>query len=127
MELRHPFDEELRARLKAARPNQSDFGRAIGRSAGWVNKYMHGAGNATIDDAIRIAALLNGLEHASTLSESERRLLKAYRGIPDDRQEDAVVVFENVARGYRRVPPSESTAPTARTHPATARTKRGTR
>lgn len=127
MELTHPFDEVLRARLKAAQLNQAEVGKAIGRSGGWVNKYMHGAGNATIDDAIRIAALLNGVGNVATLSELERKLLKAFRGVPDERREDAVQVFQNIAKGHLRGPQSGSGAPAAHTPPTTSRTKHGTR
>lgn len=126
MELGHPLDAAVRARIKASRPNQAEFAQKIGRSAGWLNKYMHGVGNATLDDVVRMLALLIGVE-VQPLSGMERRLLKAWRGIPVERQEDAVVVLENVAKGYRRARSQELSGPAARTQPATARTGRGTR
>lgn len=124
MELGHPLDAAVRARIKAARPNQADFAQKIGRSAGWLNKYMHGAGNATLDDVVRMLALLIGVE-VQPLSAMERRLLKAWRLIPMDRQDDAVAVLETVARGYRRAQPQESNAPAVRTSQATGRRARG--
>lgn len=124
MELGHPLDAAVRARLKAARPNQMDFARTIGRSAGWLNKYMHGAGNATLDDVIRMLALLIGVE-AQPLSGIERRLLKAWRAIPVDRQEDAVAVLETVAKGYRRAQPQESNEPAVHTGTGKARRVHG--
>ena len=126
MELSHPLDEAIRARIKAARPNQAEFAAKIGRSAGWLNKYMHGAGNATLDDVVRMLALLNGVE-GPALSGTERRLLKAWRAIPLERQEDAIAVLENVARGYRRVPSQESAAPAARTQRQTKNPARESR
>lgn len=126
MELKTPLDDALREQIKAAQPKQADFAKAIGRSAGWLNKYMHGAGNATIDDVVRMIALLIGVE-TQPLTALERRLLKAWRRIHPDRQDDAVVVLENVAKGYRRPLSQESGAPAARTSPAAKSTARGTR
>ena len=126
MELQHPLDAALRERLKAAKPHQAEFSKAVGRSAGWLNKYMHGAGTATIDDAVRIVALLIGLE-TRPLSALELRLLKAFRWVAADRQEDAVAVFENIAKGYRTALPPGSVSPAARTPPGTLRKARGTR
>lgn len=126
MELKHPLDAALRERIKAAQPKQADFAKAIGRSAGWLNKYIHGVGNATIDDVVRMVALLIGVE-TQPLTAMERRVLKAWRQIDPDRQEDAVVVLENVTKGYRRQPSPGSAAPVARTSPAAKHTARGTR
>jgi len=126
MTLKHPLDAALREHLKAAKPKQKEFGRAIGRSGGWVNKYMHGAGNATIDDVVRIVALLIGIE-VQPLTAIERRLLKAWRKVHPERQEDAVVVIENVAKSYRRQLSPESHAPAVRTPPAAKNTAHGTR
>jgi transcriptional regulator with XRE-family HTH domain len=126
MGLKHPIDVEIRAKLRQAGVNQAEFAKAIGRSQGWLNKYMHGAGNATIDDVVRIAALLVGVD-APAISEMERRLLKAWRVVPLNRQADAVSVMEQVARGYRRAQHPGSVAPADRTPPPTARKARGTR
>lgn len=126
MELSAPIDAALRARLKAAKPNQEQFGKAIGRSKGWVNKYMNGAGNATIDDAVRIAALLIGVE-TEPLSEWDRRALKVLRAAPKDRREDLVAVMETAARGYRRGQHPESNEPADGTPQATKSRARGTR
>jgi len=121
-----PLDHSLRERLKAAKPNQAEFSRAIGRSAGWLNKYMHGAGTATIDDAVRIVALLIGVE-TSPLSELERRVVKALRAIPEERREDAAVVLESVAKTYRHARHPESAAPRPDTQRAIASRARGSR
>lgn len=125
MELRHPIDAEIRERLRKSEPNQIELSKRIGRSQGWLNKYMNGGGNATIDDLIRIAAAMIGFE-AAPLTGLERRLLKAFRGVRPERHEDAVVVFENIAKG-RLLRPQESDAPAAHTPPATSRKSRGKR
>lgn len=125
MDLRHPIDQEFRERLKKLGPNQAALAAAIGRSQSWLNKYMHGAGNATIDDLIRITATIIGVE-AQPLTEMERRVLKAWRQVHEDRQEDAVMVLENVAKGYRRPLSQESNAPKVRTARQVKSTARGT-
>lgn len=114
-EIRHPFDEMLRSRLRAAAVHQAQFARAIGRSPGWLNKYMNGEGTASVDDAIRIAALLIGLE-APALSDQERKLLRVFRSIEsEERRDDAVEVLGTVAKRYRREPRPESGATLTRT------------
>lgn len=127
MALQHPIDSEIRARLKALKPNHAEFASAIGRSGGWLNKYIHGTGKATIDDVVRIAALLIGATAATPLTAMERRLLKAWRQIPQDRREDAVSVLETVARGYRRSLSQGSDGPAVRTPSATTNRGRGKR
>jgi transcriptional regulator with XRE-family HTH domain len=127
MELRHPIDDEIRARLKALGPNQTAFAKLIGRQQSWLNKYMNGAGHATVDDVIRIAAALIGVAPAA-LTEPETRLLKAFRALADDdRREDAIVWLSAVARKNRPQPHQESGAQQPHTPPAGARTKHGKR
>ena len=121
MELRHPIDEEIRERLRRLNPNQVEFAKRIGRSQGWLNKFMNGAGHATIDDVIRITAAVIGAD-AAPLTELERRLLRSFRGIPNQgRREDAVAVFEGIAKSYQREPLQESDAPAAHRPQATSR------
>lgn len=126
MALQNTLDKAFRARLRDADLNQTEAARFIDRNQSWLNRYMHGAGHATIDDVLRLVAFLIGVE-TPPLSEMERRLLKAWRLIPENRQDDAVVVLENVAKGYRRQLSPESAAPAVRTPPATIRKARGTR
>jgi transcriptional regulator with XRE-family HTH domain len=83
MDLSHPIDQAVRSKLRELAPNQVALASAIGRSQGWLNKYMQGDGTATIDDLVRIACAFIGV-NVQPLSELERRLLKAFRGIPDD-------------------------------------------
>jgi transcriptional regulator with XRE-family HTH domain len=126
MGLRHPIDQEVRERLRKIAPKQTDFARTIGRSQGWLNKYMNGAGAATIDDVVRIAAVLIGAEMPA-LTENEQRLIRAWKQIPEAMRSDAVEFFENHARFLRRGRARESSAPVAQTQPATtskARSKR---
>lgn len=126
MGLEHPLDAALRARLRQAGLNQVDTARAIGRKQSWLNKYMHGAGNATVDDVVRLVALLIGVE-AQQLTEPERRLLRAWRQIAMERRDDAVIVLENVAKGYRPPRSQESIGPAARKPAARGRKANGTR
>lgn len=129
MELSHPLDAALRERLKTDTPDtQAKFAKAIGRSAGWLNKYMHGAGNATIDDVIRIVALLIGVE-TRPLSELERQLLKACQGFQDEADlRDLIAYVEHrVKLAARRGGSTESSAPAAHTPPATIRRAPGKR
>jgi len=130
MELTHPLDAALRARLKHDPPTtQAEFAKSLGRSAGWLNKYMNGTGNATIDDVVRIVALLIGVE-TKPLTTDERKLLKAFRTFEaeDDRQ-DALAYLELRAKRLvaRRGPSKESSEPAARTPPATSRKAPGKR
>lgn len=99
MELTTPLDSALRARLRKAKPHQTEFAQAIGRSPAWLNKYMHGTGHATLDDAVRILALLIGVDQPQ-ITVLERRVLKALRSVPEERREDAAYVMEIAAKGY---------------------------
>lgn len=92
---RHPIDAAIRERLRALNLKQKDLAATIGRSRGWVSKFLSGSGHATIDDLIRILAVVQEMQ---VLSDYERRLLKAYRRIPVDSHEDAVTWFETWAR-----------------------------
>lgn len=125
MAIGHPIDAEVRARLRELKPNQKEFATAIGRSSGWLNKYMHGVGNATIDDVVRIAAMLIGATAAPGLTESETRLLVALKKIPAQSQMDAAEFFERYARSLPRAPRRESGAPVARTSKPTANKAHG--
>lgn len=125
MALEHPIDAEIRAWLERHVQNQKELSVSVGHGTSWLHKYVNGAGHATIDDLVRIAGVLFGM-NLPVLSGLEQRLLKAWRAIPDAaRQEDAVVVFENIAKGYRRGKPQESTAPAAHTPPAKVRKGHG--
>lgn len=103
----HPIDTEIRERLRKFAPRQVELAKRLGRSQGWVNKYINGAGHATVDDVIRIAAVLIGLD-APALTEAERRLLRAWRRLPATRQQDALDFLE--AYAARRRPRSNARA-----------------
>jgi transcriptional regulator with XRE-family HTH domain len=85
------LDAGIRKRLRVrvdAGLNQSELARAIGRSAGWLNKYIHGAGNATIDDLLAMArfckmSLLEfiGLPPGSEFTAEEREIVDRFRGL----------------------------------------------
>jgi transcriptional regulator with XRE-family HTH domain len=101
MAVRHPIDEEIRERLRQLKPRQNDLAKQIGRSPAWVNKYLNGAGHATIDDLIRIIAIVIGVD-PSRLTDAERQLLRAWRRIPAEKQQDVVDFVR--ALGRRRRP-----------------------
>jgi transcriptional regulator with XRE-family HTH domain len=96
----HFLDAELRKWLRKFGPHQVDLAQRLNRSQGWVNKYMNGVGHATIDDAIRIAAILIGVD-AERLTKDERRLVRDYRRLSPDRQQDAQGILKSLA-GRRR-------------------------
>jgi transcriptional regulator with XRE-family HTH domain len=128
MALTHPIDAEVRARLKAAVPHQAEFAAAIGRSSAWLNKYMHGAGTATIDDVVRMMALLIGVTNGPALSKPARKLLRALQQLPAEEQEDGAEFFAAwVQTRQRRRQHEQSTEPTARTSPAVKRRGHGKR
>jgi transcriptional regulator with XRE-family HTH domain len=99
MASQHPIDTEIRDRLRILAPRQIEIAQRLGRSQGWLNKYIHGAGHATIDDVIKIAAILTGVD-APRLTDAERRLLRLWRGLEADDQQDVVDFLE--MRGRRR-------------------------
>lgn len=124
MESGHPIDATVRAKLRDANVNQIAFAAAIGRSQGWLSRYIGGEGKATIDDVIRIAALLIGVGD-QTLSESERRLIRALRKLPEDDVLDVLSYAEHRAKLARHAPLKESSAPAAQSLPATKKARRG--
>ena len=100
MKIRHPIDNAIRERLRMLDLKQLDVAKKIGRSPGWVSKYLSGVGHATIDDLVRILAIAL---HVETLSEQERRLVRAWKRLPKESQTDAVKWFEDWTRRERRV------------------------
>jgi transcriptional regulator with XRE-family HTH domain len=127
MELRHPIDAEIRSRLEKAGVNQVVLAAAIGRSQGWLSRYISGAGKATIDDIVRIAAALIGVGD-NALSENERRVVRALRKLKDeDDRLDVLAYAEHRAKLARNARSKESSEPAARTPPVTVRKARGTR
>jgi len=96
----HPIDRAVRAHLRKLDLHQKETALAIGRSPGWVSKFLSGTGHATIDDLIRILALALGVHG---LSKMERRLLKAWRRLPAPSQADAVKWFEDWVRREARI------------------------
>jgi transcriptional regulator with XRE-family HTH domain len=133
MALGNSIDQGFRERLRVflgraagSGTNQSDAARLIGRDQSWLNRYVNGSGNASIDDVLRLAALLIGIE-AQPLSDAERRALRALRELTPDRQDDAVSVLETAAKSYLREQRRESSAPAARMPPATSRKSPGKR
>jgi hypothetical protein len=126
MELRHPIDEELRRWLKAHVPNHKQMSLAVGHSESWLHKYVNGAGHATIDDLVRLAGMLLGL-NLPFLSVPEHRLLKAFADLEEDDRVDVLEYTDHRAKLARQVRSKESSEPEARTPQARVRRARGTR
>jgi len=115
MGLKHPIDQSVRERVRAlVSTDQKDFADRIGRSQGWLNKWMHGSGKATIDDLVRIAALFVGRE-PQPITSLERRLWRIWRRVPEDDQLSTVELFEAHVRHLRRARRTESGAKAAHT------------
>lgn len=121
--LEHPIDLELRKWLAGHVENQTEISTGIGRSASWLHKYVNGDGQATIDDLVRIAGLLFGL-NLPVLSESERKLLKACQGLDDADQVDVLAYAEHRGRLARREQSKESSEQSARSRRAIVRKAR---
>jgi transcriptional regulator with XRE-family HTH domain len=120
----HPIDAEIRAWLKRHVDNQADLSVAVGHSKSWLGKYINGAGHATIDDLVKLAGRLLGVD-LPALSDVERRLLRACQSLSATDVLDVTAYAEHRARLARRGGSKESSEPVARTLPTTTRTTRG--
>jgi transcriptional regulator with XRE-family HTH domain len=79
---KHPLDTAIRNYLRTLDLNQTELAERIGRSTGWLNKYVNGTGKATIDDLIRIAsAVLLNIEPPA-LNAAQRKLLRDWEALP---------------------------------------------
>ena len=78
----HPIDAVVRKYLRDLKPNQQELARRLRRSQGWVNKYLNGAGKATIDDVLRLVAILVlRMEQPPSLTPEQRRLLQDFAAL----------------------------------------------
>ena len=113
----HPIDLEIRARLRKlvsasastteTRPRQIEFAKRIGRSPAWVNKYVNNAGHATVDDVIRILAIVIGID-ALRLTAAEQSLLRAWRRVDEKDQPDLLRWVQTLGRRPRRAARSDA-------------------
>lgn len=126
MDAVNPVDNEIRAWLKRHVTNESQLSVAVGHSPSWLHKYINGQGHATIDDLIKIAAVLFGV-NLPALTETEQKLLKACRSLEESDQHDVLAYAEHRQRLARRAQSKESSEPAEDTPPATARKVRGKR
>lgn len=129
IELEHPIDQEIRAWLKRHVDNRKELSVAAGHSTSWLQKYVNGEGHATIDDLVRIAGLLFGL-NLPVISPIQRELLKACRGLGETDMLDLISMAEGRSKnaeklGARRGPSKESNEPAAHTPPATTHKAHG--
>jgi hypothetical protein len=127
MGLQHPIDQEIRAWLKTHVDNEADLSAKVGHPGSWLHKYINGNGKATIDDLVRIAGTLFGL-NLPALNETEQKLLKACRGLEPADLTDVVAFAEHRAKlAAQREKLTGSSAPAARRPPATGSTARSKR
>jgi len=76
------LDAALRTYLRHVNPNQKELAKYLGRSQGWLNKYINGAGRVSLNDAIRLAAIvLLGVAPAPPLWAEERKLVRDFRSL----------------------------------------------
>jgi len=126
MDLEHPIDAELRRWLDAHVDNESEISLAIGRSKTWLHKYVNGAGHATIDDLVRLAGVLLGV-NLPALTEAQRTLMKACAELTESDLLDVTEYAKHRAKLAQQSRSKESSAPAARKPQAKARAAHGTR
>jgi hypothetical protein len=122
----HPIDQEIRVWLRTHVENHRQLSMASGHSSSWLHKYINGQGHATIDDLIRLAGLLMGL-NLPAIGALEQKLLKACAGMDESSLLDVVAYAEHRARLARRGPSRESSEPTVQNQPAKVNRARGKR
>lgn len=120
----HPIDAEIRAWLKTHVENKSEMSVAVGHSTSWLHKLVNGDGHATIDDYVRIAGRLFGL-NLPVLTDVEQKLLKACRALEESDVAEVVAYAQHREKLAQRGRSKESAAPPTQTLPATKKSKRG--
>jgi transcriptional regulator with XRE-family HTH domain len=86
----------IRQLIESRDVNQKHLAKRIGRSQGWLNKYINGSGLAGFDDVVRLLADLLNPELPVPTTKKEHRLLRILRRLSADEQvrlEDLVVAF----------------------------------
>lgn len=84
---RKTLDELFRDRLKELIVDQKTVAKRIRRSQGWLNKYINGSGKATIDDVLRLVAIVVLGVGAPQLTREQRKLLRDFESLaPADRR-----------------------------------------
>ena len=79
----HLIDATFRKYLRDLNPNQKALAERIGRSPSWVNKYLNGAGKATIDDVLRLVAIaLLEFEPPPRLTPEQHTLVQRFASMP---------------------------------------------
>jgi transcriptional regulator with XRE-family HTH domain len=97
----HPLDAALRKHVRDLNPYQNGIAERIGRSQSWLNKYLNGAGKATIDDVIRlVAVVVLGVDGTPSLTAEQRKLLRDWEGLPSEgrRAVKSVLAIWNMRR-----------------------------
>jgi hypothetical protein len=126
MAVGHPIDAEIRAWLAEHVENESKLSLAVGHSKTWLHKYINGSGHATVDDLVRIAALLLGL-NMPALNDSAQKMLKSFQALSADDQKDVIAYAEHRKRLALREASKESSEPVAQSPLVTTGKARGKR
>lgn len=126
MGLTHPIDAEIRAWLKAHVKNKADLSVKVGRSSSWLHKLTEGDGHATIDDLVRMAALLFGM-NLPVLTDGEQSLLKSVRGLKEREFDEVLEYARHRARLARHDTSTQSSEPATQTTTSRGHKARGRR
>jgi transcriptional regulator with XRE-family HTH domain len=108
--LDQPLDAALRAFLRNYKPNQKQLAERIGHSQGWMNKYLKGQGKATMDDVVRLLAIVVLGVEAPPLPAAKRRLLETWDVLSASERRQ-LKVWLALLRRNRDARSSKSTAP----------------
>lgn len=123
----HPIDAHIREWLRAHVHNEREISFAAGHGNSWLHKYINGNGTATVDDLVRVAAMLLGV-NLPELSADELRLVTVFRSfVEDDEREELLAYAKHREKlAAQRGALKESSGPMARNLPAKGRKARGT-
>lgn len=124
--VKHPIDAEIRIWLKRHVENEKQLSVAAGHSTSWLHKYVNGSGHATIDDLIRLAGLLMGL-NLPALSVTERSLLTVVRDLEESDRQDVIDYAKHRSRLAQRGGSKESSERADQTPPVIVHKARGKR
>lgn len=124
--IRTPIDAMLRIALRNLKPDQKAVAKRIGRSQGWLNKYLDGRGKATIDDVIRlVAVVMLDVDASPPLTRDQRKLLRLWAASSPSDRKAAMTVLKRML--IPREPRSGSTGRGGQNSPKTTGTGPGTR
>lgn len=124
----HPIDAHIREWLRAHVHNEKELSIQAGHGNAWLHKYINGNGAATVDDLVRVGAMLLGV-NLPELSEDELKLVAIYRSFvdPDEREELMAYAKHRESLAAQRDALKSPSELGLRNLPAKGRRARGTR